>query len=314
MTVARSGAFGGPAGDNGYAFVAGGGSADGDAYRFATIKTDKDDYAPGERAVITGSGWQPGEDVRLVFQEDPAVHDDYVLNVTADPNGDIYWDQWAPEQHDLNVRFYLSADYARSWAQMTFTDGAASNGDGTMVVSPATVTAGSTGKTFTFTFAADNGKDFGAGSKVNVLIPSGWTAPRISPAAQVNVIATPVSCSSAAVTGVSGQLVTVNIALFLEAVFHAVVFERCGTADARCRHFPDHNHANGILILSDRRFASCDRHCCDGGHQPIHCGSDRNLRRHDRLLGNTDIGRIWRRRKNDQLFLNGRWWAARRRT
>ena len=35
-------------------------------------------------AVITGSGWQPGEAVTLTFQEDPAVHDDYSFPVTAD--------------------------------------------------------------------------------------------------------------------------------------------------------------------------------------------------------------------------------------
>ena len=93
-----------------------------EVYRFATIKTDKDDYAPGELAVITGSGWQPNEEVTLLFQEDPAVHDDYVLTVTADGDGNIYWDQWAPEEHDLGVRFYLTASGSRSRAQMTFTD------------------------------------------------------------------------------------------------------------------------------------------------------------------------------------------------
>ena len=87
----------------------GGGSGDGEVYRFATIKTDKDDYAPGELAVITGSGWEPLEEVTLTFQEDPAVHDDYVLTSTADDEGNIYHDQWAPEEHDLGVRFYLMA-------------------------------------------------------------------------------------------------------------------------------------------------------------------------------------------------------------
>ena len=69
----------------------GGGAADAEVYRFATIKTDKDDYAPGELAMITGSGWQPNEEVTLFFQEDPAVHDDYVLKVDADGDGNIYW-------------------------------------------------------------------------------------------------------------------------------------------------------------------------------------------------------------------------------
>ena len=121
MAASRARAVGGPAGE-GYAFAAGGGPGDGETYRFATIKTDKDDYAPGERAVITGSGWQPGEEVTLLFQEDPAVHEDYVLAVVADSTGNIVWDQWAPEEHDLNVRFYMTASDSRSRAQTTFTD------------------------------------------------------------------------------------------------------------------------------------------------------------------------------------------------
>jgi N-acetylneuraminic acid mutarotase len=128
MSGARAGAVGGPGHAEGFAFVTGGGSQSQERYRFATIRTDKNDYAPGERAVISGTGWQPGEDVTLSFQEDPAVHDDYVLTVTADAAGDIYWDQWAPEEHDLNVRFYLMARDSVSRAQVTFTDGAKSLG------------------------------------------------------------------------------------------------------------------------------------------------------------------------------------------
>ena len=83
MTAARAGAVAGPTSVEGYAFAAGGGSAAAEVYRFATIKTDKDDYAPGELATITGSGWQANEEVTLLFQEDPAVHDDYVVKVTC---------------------------------------------------------------------------------------------------------------------------------------------------------------------------------------------------------------------------------------
>jgi hypothetical protein len=122
MTAARSRAVAGPTPVEGYAFAMGGGSADAEVYRFATIKTDKDDYAPGELAVITGSGWEPGEEVRLLFQEDPAVHEDYVLRVTADAEGNIFWNQWAPEAHDEYVRFYLLATDSKSRAQITFTD------------------------------------------------------------------------------------------------------------------------------------------------------------------------------------------------
>ena len=59
-----------------------------------------------------------------MFQEDPAVHPDYTLTLTADGEGNISHDEWAPEEHDLNVRFYLMATGAQSQrrAQMTFTD------------------------------------------------------------------------------------------------------------------------------------------------------------------------------------------------
>jgi hypothetical protein len=124
LTAARARAFSGPKGDDGYAYVAGGGVETADQYRFATIRTDKDDYAPGTKAIITGSGWTPNAPVTLLFQEDPAVHDDYVLTVLADGNGNIDYRDWAPEEHDLNVRFYLTATDGASHAQMTFTDSA----------------------------------------------------------------------------------------------------------------------------------------------------------------------------------------------
>jgi hypothetical protein len=167
MTVPRSGALAGTTSVEGYAFAAGGGSADSEMYRFATIKTDKDDYAPGERAVITGAGWQPNETVSLLFQEDPAVHEDYALTVTADSQGNIYWDQWAPEQHDLNVRFYLMASDSRSKAQTTFTDGMKVK---VQRVSPPSATlhvAGGSTTPVTFTIDNDNnGSDQSAGLTV----------------------------------------------------------------------------------------------------------------------------------------------------
>ncbi|MDH3244300.1 MAG: hypothetical protein OEM26_06770, partial [Saprospiraceae bacterium] len=36
----------------------------------ATVTTDKDDYYPGETVLITGSGWEAGEDVRLHIVSD----------------------------------------------------------------------------------------------------------------------------------------------------------------------------------------------------------------------------------------------------
>src|SRR4030095_3255533 len=73
----------------GYAVAMGGGAAEAEVYRFPTIKTDKDDYPPGMKAIISGSGWKPDSEVTLVFQEDPAVHNDYVLHVPADGQGNF---------------------------------------------------------------------------------------------------------------------------------------------------------------------------------------------------------------------------------
>ena len=161
LTQPRAGAVGAPH-IEGYSVVLGGGATDAEVYRFPTLKTDKDDYAPGTQAIISGAGWQPDTDVTLLFQEDPAVHDDYVLTVHADTEGKIYWDQWAPEEHDLNVRFYLLAkqvlaDGSERRAQITFTDARnwnltfAGTGSGSITITPdagtvnAPTTCGGTG-------------------------------------------------------------------------------------------------------------------------------------------------------------------------
>ncbi len=88
------------------------------------MKTDKDDYAPGEAVTITGDGWQPGETVTLVLHEvdNPEPHDDLTLNAVANSAGKIFNNQFAPEQHDIGVRFYLTASGVQSQAMTTFTD------------------------------------------------------------------------------------------------------------------------------------------------------------------------------------------------
>ncbi len=122
LVEARVGAAAGGAGVDGYAIALGGGAASAEAYRFATVRTDKDDYAPGEHALITGTGWLPNSRVTLLFQEDPAVHEDYLVEAETDGDGNFSLNSWAPEEHDLNVRFYLTVSDTRSRAQMTFTD------------------------------------------------------------------------------------------------------------------------------------------------------------------------------------------------
>jgi hypothetical protein len=51
-----------------------------------TIRTDKQDYIPGEAVVITGRGWQPGENVAVLIDEIDHRKDTNLLLV-ADANG-----------------------------------------------------------------------------------------------------------------------------------------------------------------------------------------------------------------------------------
>ncbi len=93
-------------------------------YGFATLKTDKDDYAPGMFVTIIGSGWQPGEIVQMVLHETgPGAEPDLPLLATADEAGRIFNDIFAPNEGDLGRRFYLTAVGAGATAQTTFTDG-----------------------------------------------------------------------------------------------------------------------------------------------------------------------------------------------
>ncbi|HJR59806.1 MAG TPA: MBG domain-containing protein, partial [Vicinamibacterales bacterium] len=134
MTVARSQASGAalsaesygaaPAGE-GLAMIAGGaGVSSSEAYRFATIRTEKNDYAPGDIVHVSGSGWQPNEAVTFGVRELPAEHEARSFTIVADANGRIASAElFTVEPHHLNVTFFLTARGAASQAQVTFTDG-----------------------------------------------------------------------------------------------------------------------------------------------------------------------------------------------
>jgi hypothetical protein len=104
----------------------------------AEIHTDKDDYAPGETVIITGTGFKPAEHVTITLQEDPQLHPQVVLTSTADSDGNFTNTQFSPDEHDLGIRFVATAvGDSGSTAQATFTD---SNIQNNVNVSPASVT------------------------------------------------------------------------------------------------------------------------------------------------------------------------------
>jgi len=122
MATARVGAAGGsPLSIDGLLVVAGGNSGTGtlasaEAYGFATVKTDKADYAPGQTVTITGSGWQPGETVTLTFLESPNIDTPPPLTAVADANGNVSNNQFSPDAYDVGVLFYLTASGSVSQA------------------------------------------------------------------------------------------------------------------------------------------------------------------------------------------------------
>src|SRR6266403_1800944 len=136
LSTARSNAAGSPLLQDGLLLVAGGNDAatppnalsSTEVYGFATVKTDKADYAPGEIVTITGSGWQPGETVTLSLQEVPFndIHGPYTA--VADSAGNILNTDFVPNAADVGIRFYLTAVGSVSQAQTTFTDAIAMDG------------------------------------------------------------------------------------------------------------------------------------------------------------------------------------------
>lgn len=132
MAVARAFASGQALASNNDGQLLVGGGADGsgalassEIYVFHTIRTDKDDYAPGETVTIVGRRWQPGETVTLVLNETPTMHEVITLTAVADENGNFVNTDFAPDVNDIGVKFVVDAIGQGSGltAQTSFTDG-----------------------------------------------------------------------------------------------------------------------------------------------------------------------------------------------
>src|SRR5204863_463735 len=149
----------------------------------ATLKTDKEDYAPGEVVTITGSGWQPREAITLELHED-LDHDedtDQTLTTTADSSGSILYREFAPDEHDLGVQFYLTATgrTSGSVAQTTFLDSPKVGSVTVGAQTPDPVTPGSSAAftitVFRGTGGGSNG-NFSATLSITTALPVGASA------------------------------------------------------------------------------------------------------------------------------------------
>jgi len=177
--AARQHATGAALSQDGILFLAGGSNSSGtlataELYGFATVKTDKVDYAPGEIVTITGSGWQPGETVTLTMVEKPLIDTHGPFTTVADSTGRIFYNQFSPDVYDISIRFYLTAVGSVSGlqAQNMFAD-APKNYNAT--VSPS---SGSAGAAITYTVKIENDPSSGTQQigDATITIPSGFSS------------------------------------------------------------------------------------------------------------------------------------------
>jgi hypothetical protein len=97
-------------------------STSGDGY---SITTDKDDYQPGDRVVLTGAGWSPGDILDIVLTDEPQTHAPHEWPVGIESDGTFTDSTYVVDEGDLNVTFTLVAT-SRATTQslsVTFTDG-----------------------------------------------------------------------------------------------------------------------------------------------------------------------------------------------
>lgn len=90
----------------------------------ATVTTDKAEYSQGERPLISGSGWQPNETVRIVRQEARPGHRRKAIEVVADEKGNFTSGDISVEEFQPGVTYTLTVMGAQSAyiAQTTYGD------------------------------------------------------------------------------------------------------------------------------------------------------------------------------------------------
>jgi YDG domain/MBG domain (YGX type) len=87
-----------------------------------TIQSDKEDYAPGDLVTLTGSGWQPGESVNIVVNDDAGQTWNRNVNVVADASGNIT-DQFNLPDWFVAAYSVKATGASGAVAMTTFTDG-----------------------------------------------------------------------------------------------------------------------------------------------------------------------------------------------
>src|SRR4030066_2141479 len=144
-----------------------------------TVSTDKDDYYPGETVIVTGSGWLPGEIVKLDFVM-LSLQLDMTYYATADSEGNIYNNEYHIYDHHLGQTIVLTATGQTTFlsAVAIFTDSPRVGSVTVGAQSPNPVTAGNSA-TYTVTIYRGSGGGssggFSAGLSITTSLPDGCT-------------------------------------------------------------------------------------------------------------------------------------------
>jgi hypothetical protein len=114
----------------------------------ATIASDQADYGPGATVTLTGSGWQPGEGVRIVVDDDGLQEQVWQrdVTVTADAEGTIGDVFELPAWFVANYTVTATGE-SSGVARTSFTDAIVANAS----VAEKAAGRNTTGNTFTFT-------------------------------------------------------------------------------------------------------------------------------------------------------------------
>ena len=187
-----------------------------------TVTSDKDDYAPGEIAHITGSGWTLDDSVHVEFRETPDYPDFHIYNINVNADGAWKIDYQVESRH-IGVKFTVIADGKQTGFRATtvFYD-ANVNFSATGLPSSSTITA-------TYTVKNSNGTTANSGTKT--FVSSGTSS---TPNIAVN----------------SGQTLT---ATFNDIIIDGVVYSAPPVS------FTSNNNGNGVTTLNATYTAACSR-------------------------------------------------------
>jgi hypothetical protein len=202
----------------------------------ASVTTDKTDYAPGQIVTISGSGFQPNEQVDISFHEFPEEYPDIFLSVIANQQGSFVTAEFAPQEIDLGRIFTLTAIGQTSGftAQTAFKDA----------------------RLNTISVTGQNPNPVTAGSNVSFTVTVGFNGNATSCTVDLSILGLPVGASlvsfspnPVAGSGVVNIVSTLTISTITTLSGGTYSFQVAAASRSGCQSHPTSLSANGNLVV-----------------------------------------------------------------